>query len=135
MEKLLYLRAGFGAAVVVVLATLGCADPHVSAVEQMVAALREMNATLESIHDQASAEAAHEKLRALSARIAQLNQRIQSFAEVSPSAQGELEPLLSQLRQQTLLLVQNMQRVAQQPELRALLPEVATPSTATQGTR
>ncbi len=124
MTSPLYFRAAIGAATAVLLSTLGCADPQVAAVEQMVSALQEMNATLESIHDAASAAAAQEKVRELSARIERWNQRIQNLGEASAETQSRLEPLLGQLRRQTLLLVQNMQRVAEHPALRALLPNM-----------
>lgn len=124
MKSPLYFRAAIGAVAAVLLATLGCADPQVAAVEQMVAALQEMNATLEAIHDADSAAAAHEKVRELSARIEHCNQRIQNLGDASVETQSQLEPLLGQLRHQTLLLVQNMQRVAEHPALRALLPNL-----------
>jgi peptidoglycan hydrolase CwlO-like protein len=135
MKSPLYLRAAIGVTAVVLLGTLGCADPQVAAVEQMVAALQEMNATLESIHDPSSAAAAQEKVRDLSARIERLNQRIQNLGEASAETQRELEPLLGQLRHQTLLLVQNMQRVAEHPALRELLPDMGASSAGESGDR
>ena len=99
------------------LLNVGCGDSGDAVMTDTIATMEEMNQVLTGVKDEASAKAAAPKLEALGTRMKELEKRGNDL-KMSPAEREQLaEKYKAQLEKPVQELMQNMMRIAFNPEL------------------
>jgi hypothetical protein len=117
------LSAGIAAFLAVALAACGGSSAHAIS-KDMISNLESINATFDTIKDEASAKAAADKLAPLAAKMSELQDQMSKLkpTEAEMAEMGkDLMPRLTELQQK---FGANMMRIGSDPKLAAALEEV-----------
>jgi uncharacterized coiled-coil protein SlyX len=109
------------AGVVMVLIALamvsGCGDKYDSAMKEQIGHLKEMNAVLAQVTDEASLEDAQPKLERISKKMKALSERLKEMGQPSDKRQAELQEKYGpELKELSKKLAQNTMRIFRMAE-------------------
>src|SRR5712671_1726846 len=99
----------------------GCnnASAHESAAKEAVSSLEQINATLDTVKDEASAKAAAAKLETMMPKFKDLQTRMQGMDKAKPTAaeEAKMAPTMQQFTAQLGKMSENMARISADPKM------------------